>query len=270
MRFKFCDRRAGLLVLALTTILFNAAMAAAQSDSLENVVANLKPSVVGIGTFQGIRQPQSVLTGTGFVVADGNHIVTNHHVVVDHMVPVDKEYLVALIGRGQRFEPRQAEVVATEVLHDLALLRISGDPLPPVKFSSRQIMAQEGREIALTGYPIGPVFGLYSVTHRGIVSAVTPNLIPQAQARLLDPDIIRHQRFDVYQLDITAYPGNSGSPLYDAKSGDVVGILNSTFVKGTKERALTDPSGISFAIPVKYIYLMLDKMNIQADGRGSE
>ena len=265
MNSRFCQNYVAVIALGLMMLVFGYAPVFAQQQTLEEIVGAMKKSVVGVGTFQGIRQPQSLIMGTGFAVGDGLHIVTNHHVVADYMVPVDKEYLVVLIGRGQRFEPRQAEVIATEVLHDLALLRITGEPLPAVKFSSRQIMAGEGREVALTGYPIGPVFGLFSVTHRGIVSAITPNLIPQAQARLLDADIIRHQRFDIYQLDITAYPGNSGSPLYDAGTGDVIGILNSTFVKGTKERALTDPSGISFAIPVKYIYLLLDKVNVRTN-----
>jgi S1-C subfamily serine protease len=57
----------------------------------------------------------------------------------------------------------------------------------------------------------------------------------------------------IYQLDITAYPGNSGSPLYDAQSGEVVGILNKVFVKESKETVLEKPSGISYAIPVKYL-----------------
>ena len=44
-------------------------------------------------------------------------------------------------------------------------------------------------------------------------------------------------------------PGNSGSPLYDTETGEVIGIINMVFVKGTKEAALSQPSGISFAVP---------------------
>ena len=44
------------------------------------------------------------------------------------------------------------------------------------------------------------------------------------------------------QLDIVSYPGNSGSPLYDAHTGEVLGILNMVFIKGSKEAALTNPS----------------------------
>ncbi|MCW8949129.1 MAG: S1C family serine protease, partial [Sedimenticola sp.] len=60
-----------------------------------------------------------------------------------------------------------------------------------------------------------------------------------------------------YQLDGTAYPGNSGSPVYDSQSGRVVGVLNSVFVKESKETLLERPSGISYAIPVRYVHALL-------------
>lgn len=60
------------------------------------------------------------------------------------------------------------------------------------------------------------------------------------------------------QLDIVSYPGNSGSPLYDPETGEVLGILNMVFVKGAKETALTNPSGISYAIPVSFLKTLLN------------
>ena len=62
--------------------------------------------------------------------------------------------------------------------------------------------------------------------------------------------------FPVFQLDATAYPGNSGSPIYDPVTGDVLGIVNMVFVKGTKESALTQPSGITYAIPAKHLQVL--------------
>ena len=65
--------------------------------------------------------------------------------------------------------------------------------------------------------------------------------------------------FVVYQLDIVAYPGNSGSPVYNVETGEVIGVVNSVFVKGTKESVLEKPSGISYAIPVRYVHDLLKK-----------
>lgn len=224
------------------------------------VVARIKPSVVGVGTFQAIRAPQSSLMGTGFVVADGNHVVTNYHVVRDHQVPENKEYLSILVGSGNRVDVRRAEIVAKSVAHDLAILRFDGEPLPPVSLGRRMTLSADGTSIALTGFPIGPVFGLYPATHGGMVAAITPSRAPVADVRLLDARTIRRAQFDVYQLDVVAYPGNSGSPVYDRETGNVIAVLNSTFVKETREQALSDPSGISFAIPVKYVFLLLDEI----------
>jgi S1-C subfamily serine protease len=63
----------------------------------------------------------------------------------------------------------------------------------------------------------------------------------------------------VFQLDGTAYPGNSGSPLYDPETGLVYGVINMVFVKGTKEAALSNPSGITYAIPGTYIRGLLER-----------
>ena len=61
------------------------------------------------------------------------------------------------------------------------------------------------------------------------------------------------------QLDATAYPGNSGSPVYDPETGDVIGIINMVLVKGTKESALSQPSGITYAVPSRHLQGLLDK-----------
>ena len=51
-------------------------------------------------------------------------------------------------------------------------------------------------------------------------------------ARDLSPAQLRARRepFNVFQLDAVAYPGNSGSPVYLAGTGEVIGVVNSVFV----------------------------------------
>jgi len=158
-------------------------------------------------------------------------------------------------GEGQQ---RVARVVGNDKMHDLALLRIEGPPLPTIPLHSGTVM--EGQEVIFMGFPIGTVLGLSIVTHRAIISAITPVAIPGASAQQLNEKVIKRLKsgtFDVYQLDGTAYPGNSGGPLLDRETGEVIGIINMVFVKGTKEAALSHPSGISFAIPVFYLQELL-------------
>jgi S1-C subfamily serine protease len=119
---------------------------------------------------------------------------------------------------------------------------------------------REGEQYLLTGFPIGTVLGLFAATHRAMIAAITPIAIPPADARKLDTAMVMRLQsgaYPVFQLDATSYPGNSGSPLYDPGTGEVVGVLNMVFVKGTKEKALTDPSGISYAIPSRHLQALI-------------
>ena len=95
-----------------------------------------------------------------------------------------------------------------------------------------------------------------------MVAAISPIAIPQARSAELDSQVIRrlaNGAYPIFQLDATAYPGNSGSPVYDPESGEVVGIINMVWVKGTKESALSQPSGITYAVPSKHLQDLLDK-----------
>ena len=112
----------------------------------------------------------------------------------------------------------------------------------------------------MTGYPIGAILGPIPATHRGMIAAVTPIAIPQGRAGELNAAVIRRLAsgaFPVFQLDATAYPGNSGSPVYDPATGEVLGVVNMVFVKGTKEAALSQPSGITYAVPARHLEALL-------------
>jgi len=232
--------------------------------SLVETIRRIKKSVVAVGTYQRLRQPPAKLLGTGFAVADGTHIVTSAHVVPGKLQEKPKENLAIFIRTGKRnAEVRVASVVAIDRAHDVAVLRMSGARLTAVEFGADR-KAEEGLGIAITGFPIGTVLGLHASTTRGIISAITPISLPQVSPRLLDPKMIRQLRdgFSVFQLDATAFPGNSGSPMYDAQTGLVLGIVNSVFVKDTKERVLQDPSGITYATPIRHAKALLKTLNL--------
>ena len=247
MRVALC------LALALAAPL--AARAQTTSDA-PRTIERVKASIVAVGTFQRTRSPQFRFLGTGFAVGDGATIATNAHVLPATLDPDNLETIAIVIPTGGReAQVRPATRGASDPAHDLALLRIEGAPLPalPVRDSDG---VREGESVLFTGFPIGNVLGPFPATHRGMVAAITPIAIPPAHASQLDPRMIRQlasSPFPVFQLDATAYPGNSGSPVYAADSGEVIGVVNMVFVKGTKESALTQPSGITYAIPSRYL-----------------
>lgn len=228
------------------------------AESLPQIIPKIKPSVVAVGTHLPTRRPPAAVLGTGFVVGDGRSIATNAHVLPDALDLEHREHLAIFQRRGDGIRMWRATRQALDERHDLALLRIEGGPLPPLGLASRP--AREGALYAFTGFPVGSVLGLYPVTHRGIVSAVTPIAVPVGGSRELDPAMIARLRdpYPVLQLDATAYPGNSGSPLYRPEDGRVVGILNMVFVKESKESVLEKPSGIAYAIPVTHLRALLE------------
>lgn len=226
---------------------------------LVQTIERIKPAVVGVGTFQKTRTPPVNFLGTGFVLDDGLHVVTNAHVVPELLDIANKESLVVITGKGKEPELRAATPVALDKEHDLALLRISGPALPAMELGDSGA-TREGQTLAFTGFPIGMVLGFYPVTHRAMVSAITPIVLPARNSRGLDAKMIgqlQRSAYTVFQLDGTAYPGSSGSPLYDPETGKVYGIVNMVFVKGMKETAISHPSGITYAIPGNYIHDLL-------------
>ena len=230
----------------------------ASAEGLPQTIEIVRPSIVAIGTILHTRAPPANFLGTGFAVGDGLHIITNAHVVPQNLNTEKKESLAVFVGRGASAKARSATIVEVDVEHDLALLKISGEPLPAFVIGDSDTV-KEGETVAFTGFPIGMVLGLYPVTHQAIISAITPIVIPALSTKQLDINIIKRLRapYLVFQLDGTAYPGNSGSPLFDPKTGKVFGIINMVFVKGTKENVLAHPSGISYAIPSNYIHAIM-------------
>lgn len=244
---------AAMAVMLLEVVL----QSAGASEQLADTVERVKPSIVGVGTFAEIRRPPAQIRGTGFVVGGGDYIATNEHVIAPTVDAAMKERLVVFVGKGRDIEVRAASVVALDKEHDLALLSYDGARLPALQTSSRPV--REGTSIAFTGFPLGAMLGLHPVTSQGIVSALTPIAIPAQNSTELSTDKLLALRdpYDVLQLDATAYPGNSGSPVYIQASGAVIGIVNQVFVKGRKEDILRDPSAITYAIPVHFLEALL-------------
>jgi serine protease Do len=236
------------------------ALAAAAADWVETI-SRIKPSIVVVGTYQKTASPQFAMRGTGFVVGNGNLVATNAHVVPQES-GVDAPTLVIHTKTADgSSQLRGARLLNRDTERDLALLRIDGPPLPALPLRDSDSV-REGQMIGFTGFPIGGILGFSPVTHRGMIASITPIVLPGGAARQLNERAIRQIKrgsFDIFQLDATAYPGNSGSPVFDPETGEVIGVINMVFVKGSKESALSQPSGISYAIPANFLKRMLEE-----------
>lgn len=222
---------------------------------LTETIERIKPSIVVVGTFKKTNSPQFAMRGSGFVIGDGNLVATNAHVVAEVTDPDGP--MLAVQGRLPSGEIllRRAKTVATDREHDLAILRLEGPALPALKLRNSDGV-REGQTIAFTGFPIGGALGFSPVTHRGMISAITPIALPGNNAQQLNEKVIRRLKsgtFNIFQLDATAYPGNSGSAVFDPETGEIIGVINMVFVKGTKEAVLSHPSGIAYAIPSNHL-----------------
>lgn len=227
---------------------------------VRDTIQRIKVSVVAVGTFEKTRSPAFEFLGTGFSVGDGSVIVTNAHVVTKTLNAERRETMaVALAAGAGRIQVHVASVLASDAERDLATLGLSGARVPPMALGDSN-RVREGDDLYFTGFPIGSVLGVIPVTHRATVSALTPLAIPQADASQLDARAVRRLAgpvLQVIQLDAISYPGSSGSPLYEPESGEVVGIVNSALVKGSREAAISAPSGIAFAVPVNALGTLL-------------
>jgi len=245
----------------------------ARAAGLPDIVARAKLSVLPVGTYKATDSPRFSFLGTGFVVQDARNnagpdlrdgatlVVTNFHVLPEGADTDSGPRMAVLTSRAES-TGRLARVVATDRAHDLALLQLEGQPMAtlPALALAEAGTAREGQNIALLGFPIGGVLGFSVVTHRGIVASVTTAALPAATASQLDPRALARLRagnFELLQLDATAYPGNSGGPVLDAETGQVLGVVSMVLVKGGRESALSNPTGITYAVPVAYLRELL-------------
>ena len=143
-------------------------------------------------------------TGTGWALNSG-YVVTNHHVVED------ANSIVCKFQRGGRLFEYDAEVVAVDEEHDLALIRITAPSFPgfgKLPYAVKTAMADVGESVFVLGYPLTDTMGDEIKLTTGIISS--------------------HSGYQgdksLYQISAPVQPGNSGGPMFDDQ-GNVVGIV---------------------------------------------
>ena len=244
-----------------------------EEDSFVTMVAKARPSVVAVGTYDPKDTPSVRYFGTGFAVLDGRTVVTNAHVIqgireqqLEDKLSIFFPDLVGAKGEpleGRRFEGRRAVLQAEDRHRDLALLRFEGTALTPLELSEEE--PPQGRSVGVIGYPIGTALGLVPAVHKGVVAAIVPAVLPLPKGVELTAELAAAIRdpYNLYQLDLVVFPGNSGSPLLDARDGRVLGIINKTLAGRTREHLLAQPTGISYAVPVQWIRSLLRRAEFE-------
>jgi S1-C subfamily serine protease len=178
-----------------------------------------------VSPFEPFGQPEGggTATGSGFVIDEEGHLLTNNHVVEG------ATRISVKLGSEDRSYP--AEVVGTDPATDVALLKVDvpADKLHPLALGDSSEL-EVGDPVVAIGNP----FGLDRTVTSGIVSAL------QRQIEAPNGFSISH----VIQTDAAINPGNSGGPLIDAE-GRVVGINSQIETGGGGGNV-----GIGFAIPI--------------------
>jgi S1-C subfamily serine protease len=163
-------------------------------------------------------------TGSGFVIDNEGHLLTNNHVVEG----ADR----IQVKLGSSDKSYEAKVVGADPATDLALLDVEApaDQLHPLALGNSADM-EVGDPVVAIGNP----FGLDLTVTSGIVSAL--------QRQIQAPN--GFSITNVIQTDAAINPGNSGGPLINA-AGEVIGI-NSQIATGGGGNGNV---GIGFAIPI--------------------
>ncbi len=106
----------------------------ADSHSITEIVAKVKPSVVGVGLYDALGVQTHQLQGTGFVFGDGTLVATNYHVIDKELDPQKVQYHIVFTGTGRNPKIAKVEIIARDREHDLAILKLPS-PLTPLTLS---------------------------------------------------------------------------------------------------------------------------------------
>ncbi len=243
-------------------LLFTGEKVAAQNygTNLVETLKKIKPSIIAIGTYHPLSKPPVKFYGTGFVYSKDGHAITAEHVISAIYQKDDIDNLYAFSPDTGSSKKVRIKVITENKRYDLSIIKLEGSGFSYVNLGNSSNV-EEGQHIALCGYPYGPVFGLHPTTHTGIISNISPIAIPVQNMSLLSNKMIRALKdpYTIFQLDCTAFPGNSGGPLFIPETGEVIGVLNSAFIKVTKENKQIS-TGISYAIPINYIKELMESI----------
>lgn len=187
------------------------------SRTVKELVGEFAEGVVLVQTPGGL--------GSGFVVSDEGHCVTNYHVVEGETRVAVTIFHRTENGEFERVAVRDVKILALNPHFDLALLQIPKQK--DIDFQPVFVAEDDSQREGDTVFAIGSPLGLERSVSEGIVSTKSRNM----------------EGIVYIQTTAQINPGNSGGPLFNSK-GEVVGVIN---------MKLTFGEGLGFAIPVAYL-----------------
>jgi 2-alkenal reductase len=200
-------------------------------EKFTEVYRKVNPAVVHIFVYEQFEDQAFILgTGSGFLLDNEGHIITNNHVVADGQT------FEVVYANGQR---SRAEIIGTDVDSDLAVIKaetIADDAIPIPLGNSRNLKV--GQFVIAIGNP----FGEASSMSIGVVSGLGRTLTSEREAEGGG----RYSLPQVIQTDAAINPGNSGGPLLNL-DGEVIGV-NSAIRTETGTN-----TGVGFSIPVNAV-----------------
>jgi S1-C subfamily serine protease len=195
-----------------------------QDDAVIDVVEAARPSIVRIESTHRTAGGQASDVGSGVVLDQEGHILTNAHVVLN------TETLVVILPDGSE---RRAIIIGHDApFTDLAVLQIGPIDLSPLELGDSEALAV-GQTVVAIGNPLAEFAGSVTV---GVVSGL-------GRTRVLDGVT----QSDLIQTDAAVNPGNSGGALLNLR-GQLVGIPTIAIRETPTELPV---EGIAFAIPSK-------------------
>jgi S1-C subfamily serine protease len=209
----------------------------AQNDVLVNLYDQVSPGVVSILSI--VTSEGNVVgggSGSGFVIDNDGHIVTNYHVVEG----ADEIQVAFISGIKVR-----AEVIGIDTDSDLAVIKVDVDPeeLTPIPMGDSDLL-----RVGQTVIAIGNPFGLTGTMTTGIISSIgrtldSLNYSSSGQAFTAG---------DLIQTDAAINPGNSGGPLLNL-NGEVIGVNRAISTYSATENFQPVNSGVGFAVSINIV-----------------
>ena len=225
----------------------NISSAVALEDAFTQVAESVNPAVVQIRSEKTVNQRQSMEgtpfedffapfrnpdqnfrsegLGSGVIASQDGYIVTNNHVIDG------ADQLEVRLYDGRFLD---AEVVGTDPLSDLAVIKIDADQLPSISYGDVDGI-RVGQWVMAFGSPLSTDLG--NTVTVGIVSA---------KGRTSDQINNLNIFSSFIQTDAAINPGNSGGPLVDLR-GRLIGINSAIYSRSGGYQ------GIGFAIPVDVV-----------------